>query len=919
MKLTIKQALRKGVTAHKEGKLQDAESLYRAILKSQPAHPDANHNLGILAVATNQVEAALPFLKKALEVNPKIEQFWVSYINALIKVKQFENAKQVIQQGKLKVVNIERLKSIEGTLDSLSKEKNVNSLSPSKKQLSNLLEQFQIGNFWEAEKIAVSITEKFPNHYFAWTVLGTIFSQKGRKVEAADAAEKAAILSPQNAEAHYNFANTLQELGRLEESEASYTKAIALKPDFAEAHSNLGITLEKLERFYESKASYERAIKFKPEYPKAHFNLGKTLQQLGSLNESQANYKKAIALKPDYAEAYNNLGVTLQELRRLDEAEANYKQAIALKPDFAEANYNLGNMLKELGRLDEAEANYKQAIALKPDYAEAYINLGVTLEELGKLDEACSGYIQAINLDPNYNEAYLNLSLAIKKLNFTSSDSKFYPIMVKMLTVGNIIRPEDLAFSILRLLKHDPLIKGLLAKKDIIASLKEFNSRIKILHKFPLLHHLMRICPFPDLQFERLFVMIRSFLLSNISKIETSPELVYFLSSLCLHCFTNEYVYPESEEETQLVESLETEIEQAILKSEHLETLKILCIASYRSLDQYDWYQKVKALDHLKDVKKRLIDEPNAEKEIAKEIAILGQISDNVSCKVRKQYEENPYPKWVKLALPIKEKSIAEVCEDIKLHLHSECIKNVTAATILIAGCGTGQHAIETASRFSSCHVTAVDLSSASLAYAKRKTTELKINNLEYLQADILELENLGKKFDIIESGGVLHHMDEPMAGWRILTDILKPNGLMRIGLYSELARQHIVAIRNEITSLKVGASEVEIRKFRGSLAESNDKNHKLLTQGSDFFCISELRDSIFHVQEHRFNLLQIKNCLGELGLKFCGFENRKPNLKFRELYGKEADICNLELWNQFEDSNPRSFANMYQFWCQKM
>ena len=116
-----------------------------------------------------------------------------------------------------------------------------------------------------------------------------------------------------------------------------------------------------------------------------------------------------------------------------------------------------------------------------------------------------------------------------------------------------------------------------------------------------------------------------------------------------------------------------------------------------------------------------------------------------------------------------------------------------------------------------------------------------------------------------------------------------------------------------------MGVSKVEIRKFRRSLAESNDKNHQLLTQGSDFFCISELRDSIFHVQEHRFNLPQIKNYLDELGLKFCGFENRKPNLKFRKLYGKEADICNLEQWHQYEVSNPRSFANMYQFWCQKM
>ena len=100
MELTIEQALKQGITAHKEGKLQEAERLYRAILKSQPAHPDANHNLGVLAVAANKAEAALPLFKIALKANAKVEQFWLSYIDALIKDRQFENAKQVIQQGK---------------------------------------------------------------------------------------------------------------------------------------------------------------------------------------------------------------------------------------------------------------------------------------------------------------------------------------------------------------------------------------------------------------------------------------------------------------------------------------------------------------------------------------------------------------------------------------------------------------------------------------------------------------------------------------------------------------------------------------------------------------------------------------------------------------------------------------------------
>ena len=85
MELTVEQALQQGIAAHNDGKLQEAEHIYRTILQSQPLHPDANHNLGVLAVSVNKADAALPLFKTALEANPKIEQFWLSFIDALIK------------------------------------------------------------------------------------------------------------------------------------------------------------------------------------------------------------------------------------------------------------------------------------------------------------------------------------------------------------------------------------------------------------------------------------------------------------------------------------------------------------------------------------------------------------------------------------------------------------------------------------------------------------------------------------------------------------------------------------------------------------------------------------------------------------------------------------------------------------------
>jgi predicted TPR repeat methyltransferase len=337
MELTIEQALLQAVAAHKDGKLQDAERLYRAILQSHPLHPDANHNLGVLAVSVNKADAALPLFKISLQANPKIEQFWLSYIDALIKEKQFDNAREVVKQAKRQGLAAEKLGTLESKLVSNTQTKDVGSASPSQQQLNRLLEYYQAERYGEAEQLALSITERFPDHQFAWKVLGSVLKQSDRISESLCASQKSVQLAPQDAEAHNNLGNTLKELGRLDGAEASWRQAIALKPELAEAHNNLG----------------------------------NTLKELGMLEGAEASCRQAIALKPDLAEAHYNLGVTLKELGRLDEAEASYVQAIALKPDFAEAHCNLGLTLKELGRLNESAASFRQAIALKPDFGEA--------------------------------------------------------------------------------------------------------------------------------------------------------------------------------------------------------------------------------------------------------------------------------------------------------------------------------------------------------------------------------------------------------------------------------------------------------------------------------------------------------------------------------------------------------------------
>jgi tetratricopeptide (TPR) repeat protein len=411
MELTIEKALQQGVAAHKEGKLKDAERLYRAVIQSQPANPDANHNLGLIEVSFNKVKLALPRFKAALEANPKIEQFWLSYVDALVKNNELEEAKQAVKKATNKGFDSNKLEAL------LSQSKAAaDTKLPSQVQLSSLLEHYKNGRFGDAEKLAISITKEYPNHQFGWKVLGAVLKQTGRIGESLASSQNSVRLAPQDAEAHNNLGIILQELRRLEEAEASYRQAIALKPKYAEAEYNLGNALQEQGRLEEAEASYKKTIVLKPDYTEANYNLGTTLQKLGRLNEAEASYKKAIALKPDYAEANSNLGITLQKLGRLEEAEECYTQAIALKPGFAKAHYNLGNTLKELRRLEEAEASWRQAIALKLDYAQAHNNLGNTLQEQGRLEEAEASLRQAIALKPDYAPAHYNLGITLQNL-----------------------------------------------------------------------------------------------------------------------------------------------------------------------------------------------------------------------------------------------------------------------------------------------------------------------------------------------------------------------------------------------------------------------------------------------------------------------------------------------------------------------
>ena len=262
----------------------------------------------------------------------------------------------------------------------------------------------------------------------------------------------------------------------------------------------------------------------------------------------------------------------------------------------------------------------------------------------------------------------------------------------------------------------------------------------------------------------------------------------------------------------------------------------------YKLLDQIPSLKTFTSLNpSFREIIELQIIEPLKEIELSKQIKKLGKINNATSLKVQSQYEENPYPRWRYGDYSENQKiSLIQGINDenkpnyINQSLDDEQIK------VLIAGCGTGNQIIQT-QRYKNAQITAIDLSLSSITFAQRKINELEIDNVELIQMDILEIELLQKKFDIIECGGVLHHMDDPSTGLKALLGVLKNNCFLKLGLYSETARRDIVKARNYIQNKKITSNEDNIRNFRKTIISNKLSELNSISKSKDFFTLSNM------------------------------------------------------------------------------
>ena len=540
-------------------------------------------------------------------------------------------------------------------------------------------------------------------------------------------------------------------------------------------------------------------------------------------------------------------------------------------------------------KLDDAARIYKRVLLLNPDHAEACNNLGRVLQTQGKAKEASGYYARALTLMPQLLEQYAGICATLAAL---------LPPLGEALRRQAASSPKQLTES------------ELLGDAGLAAIAAD-----------PLLLHLLQSTPVRDVAFERLLTSLRLSLLADAMAGKAASETALgFACALAKQCFINEYVFATTPDEDTQVDQLKLALGEALKAGTAVDPAQLAAFAMYHPLHAFACIPVLlerhwtKAID---DLLTQQLREPAEEQSLRDSIPRLTAIDDEVSQRVRQQYEENPYPRWVYAAGQVSAIQIDQ-------YLHEQFPASVVAPfgktgalDMLVAGCGTGQVAIASVQKYSGAQALAIDLSLSSLCYAKRKTPAELAARIDYAQADILNLASIGRSFDAIDACGVLHHMADPLEGWRILLTLLRPGGVMHLAFYSETGRSDVVAARSFIAERGFGSTPADIRRCRQEILKTPLAT---VTRFTDFFSTSECRDLLFHVQESRLSLPAIKTFLTQNGLRFLGFEFNAPIAnRYRGLFAEQGwSMTDLDRWHAVESDYPDTFSGMYQFWVQK-
>jgi SAM-dependent methyltransferase/Flp pilus assembly protein TadD len=621
----------------------------------------------------------------------------------------------------------------------------------------------------------------------------------------------------------------------------------------------------------------------------------------------------ALRQDPESAQAHHLAARIVAGGGNLAAALAHAKRACDLAPDDAGYLTTIAQLLQATGRDAEAAGALHAALRQDPNSAKAAARLGFLLRRMGDLGGALGAFGRAVTLDRSGVNAYLGWVDLLGRATTPAYDAALAEDLLAALE-GPLSAPEELAPAIARQLRQ---------KYDFAAATPVLDA------SDPLLAAYLERCLNVDPVIETALATERARLIGVDAEAWPAPEAA-MARLIALQGFVNEYVMFESDAERAALAALGDGLETTLAAGEVPAPRRLLTYAMYRPLSSLAGAERLAELDwpgragDLADVVRLTLADALTERRLRDTIPALSEIADATSRKVRDQYEEHPYPRWT---APTPQAAQHPAALLSAMFRHFEPPKFLDERlSVLIAGCGTGRHTVAVAQAFPKARITAIDLSRASLGFGLRMLTELGIakgrgGGIRLLQADILDAARLEGPFDMVQSVGVLHHMAEPIAGWRVLASLLRPGGVMKIGLYAERGRRGVLKCRDIIAAEGIGSTDADMRAFRHRLlAAPPGGDFDKVMQRADFYSLSMCRDLLFHIQEVCYTPARIKSELAELGLEFVGFEEVEAlglAAQYRERFPSNPALDDLDNWEALEavlDDPPEG----YVFWCRK-
>jgi 2-polyprenyl-3-methyl-5-hydroxy-6-metoxy-1,4-benzoquinol methylase/Flp pilus assembly protein TadD len=682
------------------------------------------------------------------------------------------------------------------------------------------------------------------------------------------------------------------------------------------------------------------------------------LHETGAVTRAEQIYREVLAADPGAADAWNMLAVALCQQNRLEaaaeaaerattlrpkiapywltrgniaaarrlerEAQASFRRAVETKPDFTEAHYWLGRSCEREGKLTDAVAAYRAALRGAPEVAEIHYHLARALLGAERWHEALQAYQQAFERDP---EGSLDRRECLDRFRFLEFDSlaEFWHAEVTRFFRREDVDKSRYAMVGLRVLMAKRAFRAVRASADAQGPFEPDTAALDEVSRDELFGLLLRDALIAQPEFEVLLTRLRAALLLDGELRARAP--LDFLCDLALQCFNNEFIFAEAQTESTEVTELQCAIE-AILRNPWVADKQLMravaTLAMYRPLHAMRGVDALLAREPMSAGVGRLLYRSVCnvieERRLRSGVRAVGAITETVSQAVRAQYEENPYPRWLSFDRmpPV---SAAEWIESEVPGLQTPTELSA-ALRLLVAGCGTGVEALGLATQIVGVQVKAVDLSLSSLAYAQRMANELSVTNVEFQQADILELAKWPERFDIVYCVGVLMAMRDPQAGLRALLPLVRPGGLLKLGVYSKRARASVNVARQIIRQRRLPATASAIREFRQYIyAAEQGSSLKSLLRWRDFYSMSDCRDFLFHVQEHQFELPQVAAMLHDHGLTVLGMSKQLPRhavAAYRQMFPRDETLADLQKWDAVERRYPETFLGMYQVWCRK-